>query len=645
MENLTGDVLTMSENNQQETLQFETEVAQLLKLVTHSLYSNKEIFLRELISNASDAADKLRFEALSDSDLFEGDSELKIWVDIDDKAKTVTIRDNGIGMSREEVIKNIGTIAKSGTRDFIESLGKSEAKDRNLIGQFGVGFYSAFVVADKVTVKTRRAGLVANQGVCWESSGEGNYTIENIDMSSRGTEITLHIKDDEKEFLDGMRLRTIIRKYSDHILLPIIMMKAPLPGDDKEEEKAPEEEVVNRATALWTMPKSKVKEEEYKELYKHIAHDFEDPMLWGHNRVEGKLEYISLLYIPSRAPFDLWNREHQRGLKLYVKRVFVMDDAEQLLPMYLRFVRGIVDSSDLPLNVSREILQSNKVIDSIRSGCVKRVLSMLEDLAEKDKDKYQKFWDQFGQVIKEGPAEDYANKDRIAKLLRFASTESDLQNVSLDNYVSRMKDGQEAIYYVTADSLAAAKNSPHLEIFKKKGIEVLLLSDRIDEWLTAHMQEFDGKKLQSVTKGDLDLSKLDGEEEKASEEEKKQQETDFDSVLKQVKEILGERIKEARLTHRLTDSPACLVAEENEMGMHLQRMLEQAGQEVPMVKPILELNPDHPIVVSLRDEQDDAQFGEWTHLLFEQAMLAEGGKLQDPGAFVKRLNKFLLKVQ
>jgi len=636
----------MSSKPEAETLNFQTEVTQLLHLVTHALYSNKEIFLRELISNSSDAADKLRFEALSDSALYGDDSELKIWIDTDEKAKTIIIRDNGVGMNREEVIANLGTIAKSGTREFLENLSGDQSKDANLIGQFGVGFYSAFVVADKVTVRTRRAGMTADQGVLWESTAQDNYKIENVELPTRGTEVTLHVRDEDKEFLDAHRLRSIVSKYSDHILLPIMMKQIEIPAAEGEEEvkdKTPEYEVVNRATALWTMPKSKIKEEEYQELYKHIAHDFENPLTWAHNRVEGKLDYTSLLYIPGRAPFDLWNRDVQHGLKLYVQRVFIMDDAEQLLPMYLRFVRGIVDSSDLPLNISREILQSNKTIEGIRSGCIKRVLGMLEKLATNDKEAYAKFWSEFGRVLKEGPAEDFANRASIAKLLRFASTkdESEEQRVSLDDYLGRMREDQDKIYYIIGDTLAAAKNSPHLEIFNKKGIEVLLLHDRVDEWLVAHLQDYQGKQLQSVAKGSLDLGELD---DKQDEEEQKQVETEFESIIKQMQEVLGERVKEVRLTHRLTDSPACLVSDEDEMSMHLQRIMQEAGQEAMANQPIMEVNPEHPLIKRLQTEQDDKRFGAWSQMLFDQAFIAEGGKLDDPGSFVKRLNALLIEL-
>lgn len=620
-----------------ETRAFQTEVKQLLHLVTHSLYSNKEVFLRELISNAADAADKLGFEALSDPALFEKDPDLKIWVDFDKKARTVTIRDNGIGMSHEEVIEHIGTIAKSGTREYLERLGKEKSKDSNMIGQFGVGFYSAYVVADKVTVLTRRAGMQADQGVVWESDGQGEYTIGHVELPQRGTSITLRLKKDENEFLDNYRLRHIIDKYSKHIPIEI-MMKATLTEEEEKENKVAEYEKVNDANALWTLPKSEIKEDDYQELYKHISHDFENPLSWAHNRVEGKLEYTSLLYIPQKAPFDMFNRELKHGLKLYVKRVFIMDDAEQLLPNYLRFVKGVVDSSDLPLNVSREILQDNSIIEKIKNGCSKRVLDLLSKLAKDKPEEYTKFWKEFGVVLKEGPGEDAANKSRIAKLFRFSSTHTDLaeQNVSLEDYVGRMKPDQSKIYYVVAESFNACKNSPHLEVFRKKGIEVLLLNDRIDEWLVAHMNEFDEKQLQSVNKGDIDFDEVDKEQEEELQK-------NFDGVIKQVQEVLGDRIKEVRLTNRLTDSPACLVTDDNDMSIHLQRMLQSSGHDFGEgAKPILELNPEHPFVTGLQNQQDDAQFKDWALLLFDQSMLAEGGTLEDPGGFVKRMNKLLV---
>jgi len=634
---------TQASDSQKETLGFQTEVKQLLNLMIHSLYSNKEIFLRELISNASDAADKLRFEALTDKSLFEEDPELNIWVDFDDKARTVTIRDNGIGMTRQEVMDNIGTIAKSGTKQFFESLTGDQAKDAHLIGQFGVGFYSAFIVADKVTVTTRRAGVEPIHGVRWESAGEGDYTIENIEKKDRGTEVVLHLRKDEDDFLSGFRLRNIIHKYSDHITLPIMMKKESY-GEEKEKEKEMDElERVNQASALWTRPKSDIKDEEYKEFYKHVGHDFEDPLAWSHNRVEGTNEYISLLYLPSRAPFDLWDRNSRHGVKLYVKRVFIMDDAEQLMPNYLRFVRGIVDSSDLPLNISREILQQNKHIETIKSGSVKKVLGLLEDMAKNDGEKYTKFWNEFGKALKEGPGEDFANKERIAGLLRFASTHKDNaeQTVSLDDYIGRMKDGQEAVYYITADSFAAAKNSPHLEVFRKKGIEVLLMYDRVDEWLMSSLFDYKEKKFESVTKGELDLGKLEDEAEK-KEQEKTTEE--FKDILEKIKQTLGDQVKEVRVTHRLTNSPACLVKEEHDMSANLERILKQAGQSVPTSKPIFEINPDHPLVGKLKAEADGERFNDLALVLFDQAMLAEGGQLEDPGTFVKRLNELLLSM-
>ncbi len=636
----------MTVEAQKETLGFETEVKQLLHLMIHSLYSNKEIFLRELVSNASDACDKLRFEALSDDALYEGDNNLKIRIEFDKDAKTLTLRDNGIGMSREEVIENLGTIARSGTKAFMEHLTGDQKKDAHLIGQFGVGFYSSFIVADKVTVTTRRAGLTAEHGVKWTSAGEGDYTLENVEKSDRGTEITLHLRDEATEFTDGWRIRSIIRKYSDHITLPIVMDKEEAPKADDEKDDAqtvvPEEETVNKASALWTRAKGDISEDEYNEFYKHVSHDFEDPLVHSHNRVEGKLEYISLLYIPKRAPFDLWDRDRSHGIKLYVKRVFIMDDAEHLMPNYLRFVRGVIDSSDLPLNISREILQHNHAIDSMKNGSVKKVLGMLEKLAEKEPEKYKEFWEQFGKVMKEGPGEDFANKEQIAKLLRFASThnDSDEQNVSLADYISRMKEGQENIYYITADSFAAAKNSPHLEIFRKKGIEVLLLHERVDEWLVSSLMEFDGKQLKSVAKGELDLGKMEDEQEKKQQEEVAK---DFEDLVKKVTEALGEKVKEVRITHRLTSSPACLVTSENEMSANLERILKQVGQDAPDIKPIMELNPEHPLVVKLKSEEG-GRFEDLTSILFDQALLAEGGQLDDPAAFVSKLNHMLLEM-
>lgn len=646
-------VKIMTSAAQPQTLNFQAEVKQLLHLVVHSLYSNKEIFLRELISNSSDAADKLRFEALSDPALYESDSELKIHITFDEKARTITISDNGIGMNREEVIQNIGTIAKSGTRDFISHLTGDQKKDAHLIGQFGVGFYSSFIVADKVTVETRRAGLTKEHGVRWESNGEGEYTITNIDKPSRGTDIILHIKESEGDFLNDWRLRSIITKYSDHINIPILMQK--LPGvEDKENEKditPPEWEAVNRATALWVLPKNTITDEQYKEHYKHIAHDFEDPLVWAHNQVEGgNLDYTSLLYVPSHAPLNLWQPEQQHGLKLYVQRVFIMDKVDQFMPAYLRFVRGIVDTTALPLNISREILQDNPVITKLRNALIKRVLDVLEKLSNDEPEKYATFWSQFGNVLKEGPAEDFANRARIAKLLRFSSTHTDLptQTVSLEDYVKRMKPEQKKIYFVTADTFAAAKASPHLEIFRKNNIEVLLLSDRIDEWFVAHLSEFEGKPLHSVAKGELNLDELSATENNIPKEELQKKEEsikkEFDDIVKNIKTVLGDHVKDVRISHRLTSSPVCLVADEMDMGIQLQRLLKAAGQDVAEVKPILELNPEHQLIKQLRNEKNQDRFKEWTFILFDQAVLAEGGQLKDPASFVQRMNKLLLEL-
>ena len=627
-----------------EHLNFRAEAKQLLKLMIHSLYSNKEIFLRELISNASDAADKLRFEGLSDAALYESDPDLKIRIAYDKEARTITITDNGIGMSRQEVIDNIGTIAKSGTREFINSLTGDQIKDANLIGQFGVGFYSAFIVADKVSLTTRRAGLTAEHGVRWESVGEGEYTLETVEKKNRGTEVVLHLREGEDELLSSFQLRSIIRKYSDHITLPIIMKKEIWDDESKAYKISDEEETVNQASAIWARPKNEITQEQYDEFYKHIAHDFEPPLAHVHARVEGNQEYIQLLYIPARAPFDLFDREHRHGLKLYIKRVFIMDDAEKLLPGYLRFVRGIIDSSDLPLNVSREILQESRDIDSIRAGSVKKVLGLIEDLATSDKsedqEKFKIFWREFGQVLKEGVAEDYSNRERIAKLLRFTSThdEREEQTVSLDGYIARMKPEQEKIYYITADGLKAAQSSPHLEIFRKKGIEVLLLHDRIDEWLTANLNEYAGKSLQSIAKGDLDLGKLEDEDEKKDHEKET---GDFQELTAKMKEILGDLVKDVRITYRLTESPACLVADTNDISGNLGRLLKSAGQKVPDSKPFLEINPHHPMIQRLKYEE--AKFADWSHILFDQALLAEGGQLEDPASFVKRLNDLLLQ--
>ena len=635
----------MSVDTGKETLEFQTEARQILHLMTHSLYSNKEIFLRELISNASDACDKLRFEALGNDDLYEGDAELKITVDFDKDNKTVTITDNGIGMSRDEIIDNIGTIASSGTRKFLESLTGDQAKDAQMIGQFGVGFYSSFIVADSVTVISRRAGFAKDEAVRWESDGQGSFTLENTEQEARGTVVTLHLKEGEEEFADNFRLRNIIKRYSDHISLPINMLKVDYGADeDKEKEKQeaaePEYERVNSASALWARDKKDISDDEYKEFYKHVSHDFQDPQTWIHNKVEGSQSYTSLFYIPAKAPFDMFDRDQKRGVKLYVKRVFIMDDAEHLMPNYLRFIKGVVDSDDLPLNVSRELLQQNKVIDRIRGASVKKILGKLESMAKDQSEDYAAFWKTFGQVLKEGPIEDFANKERIAKLLRFSSTETngEDQAVSLEDYVGRMKEGQEKIYYITAESFAAAKNSPHLEVFRKKGIEVLLLSDRIDEWLVAHLTEFDQKPLQSVARGDLDLGKIGDEaEEKAAEEASEE----YTAVIERVKNALGEKISEARMSRRLTDSPSCLVLNEHDMSAQMQQILEAAGQYAPKAQPILELNAEHRLVEKLKDMKDDDSFNDWVSLLFEQAQLAAGNQLEDPAGFVMRVNRLL----
>ena len=628
---------------QKETLGFQAEVKQLLNLMIHSLYSNKEIFLRELISNASDACDRLRFEALDNAALYADDSELKIRVAFDKEARTLSITDNGIGLSRDEAVEHLGTIAKSGTREFFSALTGDQAKDAHLIGQFGVGFYSSYIVADKVTVVSRRAGFEAGQAIRWESSGEGDFTIEMIERAERGTEVTLHLREGEDEFLSSWKLRQTIRKYSDHITLPIVMKKEEWDAEKKEQVVTDEEETVNQASALWTRPKTEISDEQYNEFYKHVAHDFEDPLTRVHARVEGKQEYTQLLYIPAKAPFDLFERTARHGIKLYVRRVFIMDDAEQLMPLYLRFVRGVVDSNDLPLNVSREILQQSRDIEAIRGGCVKKVLGMLEALADSDdaaeKEKYAKFWKEFGRVLKEGVGEDFANKERIAKLLRFASTHADSpeEKVSLADYVARMKEGQEKIYYVTAETFTAAKNSPHLEIFRKKGIEVLLLADRVDEWVTGHLTEFDGKPLQSVAKGGLDLGKLEDAIEK---EEAEKAADEYKELIDKVKKTLGDKVKDVRVTHRLTDSPSCIVADEFDIGGNLQRILKAAGQNAPASKPILEINPKHPAVQRLKYEE--TRFDDWANLLLEQATLAEGGSLDDPAGFVKRINDLML---
>lgn len=629
---------------QKETFGFQTEVKQLLQLMIHSLYSNKEIFLRELVSNASDAADKLRFLALENNDLYEGNGELRVRISADKDANTVTISDNGIGMSREEVISSLGTIAKSGTAEFFQNLTGDQARDSQLIGQFGVGFYSAFIVADSVTVRTRKAGEA--QATEWHSQGEGEYTLADIEKAERGTEIILHLRDDEKEFLEEFRLRSIVTKYSDHVSIPVEMYQAPTEeSEGPDGEKIPatpgEWQAINKATALWTRDKSEISDEEYKEFYKHVGHDWEEPLTWAHNKVEGKTEYTSLLYIPKKAPFDMWNRERQHGLKLYVQRVFIMDDAEQFMPNYLRFVKGLLDSNDLPLNVSREILQDNKVTQAIRKGCTSRVLKMLDRMGKNKPEEYQTFWNEFGQVIKEGPAEDMANKEAIAKLLRFASTDSDLetQNVSLEQYIARMKEGQDKIYYVVADSFQAAKSSPHLEIFRKKGIEVLLLSDRVDEWMMSHLTEFDGKQLASITRGDLDLGDLDDEE---SKKEQEVSEKEVEGLIERVKTALGDKVKEVRFTHRLTDSPACVVADEHDMSSQMQKLMEQIGQQAPETKPVFELNPEHQLVKHLNDVQDEDNFAQWADVLLDQALLAERGSLKDPAGFVSRLNKLML---
>ena len=638
----------MAEVAHQETHGFQTEVKQLLHLMIHSLYSNKEIFLRELVSNAADAADKLRFKALENDSLYENDGDLCVKLSVDKEAGTITISDNGIGMSRDDVIANLGTIAKSGTADFFSKLSGDKAKDSQLIGQFGVGFYSAFIVADKVVVRTRAAGESAEQGVEWISEGEGEFTVGDIEKAERGTEITLYLRDDEKEFADDWRLRSIISKYSDHISIPVRMWKAPVeeqegPDGEKIPAQPGEWETVNKATALWTRDKSEISDEEYIEFYRHVSHDFAEPMSWAHNKVEGKTEYTSLLYIPSKAPFDLWNREQTHGLKLYVQRVFIMDDAEQFMPTYLRFVKGLLDSNDLPLNVSREILQDNKITQSLRTGCTKRVLQMLERMAKNDAEKYQSFWNEFGNVLKEGPAEDFSNKEKVAGLLRFASTHNDSsdQTVSLADYISRMKEGQDKIYYVTADSYQAAKNSPHLEIFKKKGIEVLLMGERIDEWLMQHLTEFDGKQLKSIARGDLDLDDLEDEESKKAHEEAEKQ---VEGVLERAKSALGDKVIDVKFTHRLTDSPAVIVADDNGMTTQMMKLMEAAGQPVPEVKYHFELNPEHQLVKLLADVQDETVFKSWTEVLFDQAALSEQGSLKDPATFVRNLNGLLMSL-
>lgn len=624
-----------------ETLGFQAEVTQLLQLMIHSLYGNKEIFLRELVSNASDACDKLRFEGVANSALVADDPEFRIRVSWDKAARTITVSDNGIGLSRQEVIDHIGTIAKSGTREFFERLTSDAAKDAQLIGQFGVGFYSSFIVADRVTLVTRRAGAAAADAVQWESAGQGDYTLEPVTKETRGTDVILHLREGEDELLDGTRLRSILRKYSDHITFPILMKKERWDTELKAQVLTDEDEQVNQASALWARPKASITDEQYEEFYNHVGHDFEKPLAWAHAKVEGRQEFTQLFYVPGRAPFDVWDRDKRHGLKLYVRRVFIMDAAEQLLPAYLRFVRGIIDSSDLPLNVSREILQQSTDVAQIRSASIKRVLGMLEDLAEHHKEKYATFWEQFGRVLKEGVIEDDANRDRLAKLLRFASTHADTadQTVSLADYVARAKPGQDVIYYLTADAFPAAKNSPHLEVFRKHGVEVLLLTDRVDEWVLAHLTEFDGKPLQSASQGNLDVSKL-GEPASAVADEVKEDE--FKDLLTRIQDVLKDRAGRVRLTHRLTDSPACLVGDEEGLSRRLERMLRESGQPVPVSKPVLEINPDHPVVQRLKRESDAALFADWSHILFDQALLAEGGELEDPATFVKRLNSLTL---
>jgi len=645
----------MTDVKNTENHSFSADTAKILKLMIHSLYSNKEIFLRELVSNAADAADKLRFKALSNADLYEGDGELRVRVSADKENNTLTISDNGIGMNHEEIVAHLGTIAKSGTADFFSNLSGDQASDSQLIGQFGVGFYSAFIVADRVTVRSRAAGDDASKGVEWSSEGEGEFSTAQIDKANRGTDITLHLKEDESEFADDWRLKSIVTKYSDHISVSVEMLTPAIEAVDEEkdaegnvtrpavEAKLAAWEAVNKATALWTREKSEISDDEYNEFYKHVSHDFGDPLLWAHNKVEGKTEYTSLLYVPTKAPFDLHNREKQHGLKLYVQRVFIMDDAEQFMPTYLRFVKGLLDSNDLPLNVSREILQDNKVTQAIRKGCTKRVLTMLERLGKNDKEKYQLFWNEFGEVLKEGPAEDASHKEQIAKLLRFASTHenNDVQNVSLQEYIERMKEGQDKVYYVVADNFAAAKSSPHLEVFRKKGIEVLLLSDRIDEWLISHLNEFDGKQLQSVTRGGLDLGDMDDAETKEAQEKLEQE---FDSVVNRIKETLKDKVKDVKLSQRLTDSPACIVTDDNDMSSQMIKLMESVGQAVPETLPIFEINAEHELVKHISDEADDEQFKQWTEVLFDQAMLAERGSLKDAASFVTRLNKLMLSL-
>ena len=632
----------MTNQTHTETKVFQAEVKQLLQLMIHSLYSNKEIFLRELVSNASDACDKLRYEALGNPALFENDPDLGLRILLDADAKTITIADNGIGMTKDEAIAHLGTIAKSGTKEFFSALTGDAQKDANLIGQFGVGFYSSFIVADKVTVRSRKAGVPANQGVEWVSSGEGDYTVADIEHPGRGTEVILHLRAEQEDLLNGWKLREILRKYSDHIALPIRMVKERWDEETKAMKATGEEETVNQASALWARPKTEVTEDEYKAFYQHVAHDYQEPLSWVHTKVEGRQEYTQLLYIPSQAPFDLWDRNARHGIKLYVKRVFIMDDAEQLMPTYMRFVRGVVDVADLPLNVSREILQESKDIEQIRSGCTKRVLGLLEELADNQAEKYTTFWNQFGQLLKEGVGEDHANQARIAKLLRFATTNTDSpeQNVSLTEYVSRMKPGQDKIYYVTAETFQAAKNSPHLEIFRKKGIEVLLLADRVDEWLVSHLRDFDGKALQSVAKGGLDLGDLEDAGEKQARAEA---ETSAKDLVERLQKALGDKLKAVRVTHRLTDSPACLVADEHDPGANLQRMLKMMGQNAPDIKPILEINPQHPMLKKMELlPNEGGHFDDYASVLFDEALLAEGGQIDDPAGFVRKINKLML---
>lgn len=655
--------MIMSQSTVKESMEFQTEVNQLLQLMIHSLYSNKEIFLRELISNASDACDKLRFEAISNDALYENDPELRVEVEFDEAANTVTVRDNGIGMNREEVINNIGTIAKSGTKEFLSKLTGDQAKDSQMIGQFGVGFYSSFIVADRVVLTTRRAGTNTADGVRWESDAQSGYDIEITDKATHGTEVILHLKEDEKEFASSHRLRNIIKTYSDHIEVPIKMIKEEAPAVDEpaideanaaeNSEKAKEAEpadkpieweTINAASALWQRPKSEISKEEYEEFYKHITYDYQTPFTWMHNKVEGNLEYTSLLFLPAKAPFDLWEMEQRHGVKLYVRRVFIMDDTEnKLMPRYLRFVRGVIDSNDLPLNVSREILQSNKVIETIKKASVKRILNSLDKMANEESEQYQTFWDEFGNAIKEGPVEDSSNRDKVLKLLRFASTanENDTQNVSLEDYIGRMKAGQDKVYFITADNYAAAKNSPHLEVFRKKDIEVLLMHDRVDEWLMGHVQEFDGKSFQSVAKGDLDLGDMDSEEDKQAQEKIEQESAD---LINRIKEDLSEKVEDVRVSHRLTDSASCIVLSEHEMALYMQQLMKQAGQDMPTNKPVLEINPTHPLLKRMEAETDKEGFSEWTSLLFDQAILAEGGNIEDPAGFVHRLNKLMLNM-